>query len=64
MWPTFLRVAAQRMQRVAFADEDTRNLGIINSALAAWLVFVDQPGQEHWHCACAPTTKHPQLEAA
>jgi hypothetical protein len=22
-------------------------------ALKAWAIFIQQPGQEHWHCACA-----------
>jgi hypothetical protein len=22
-------------------------------ALKAWAIFIQQPGQQHWHCACA-----------
>jgi hypothetical protein len=24
---------------------------------AAWISFIEQPGQEHWHCECSSTEK-------
>lgn len=45
VWPA-LKAAATRL---CPHDEEEALLG----ALLAWATFLQEPGQEHWHCACA-----------
>lgn len=45
VWPRLLAGA----HSICPEDSETALVG----ALSAWAAFIQQPGQEHWHCACA-----------
>jgi len=46
VWPAIRRAAARHHPD---NDEDA-----VLEALAAWVRFIQEPGQTHWRCACSP----------
>ena len=45
MWPVLRAMATKR-----YPDDDE---AAVLLALKGWMTFIQQSGQEHWHCPCA-----------
>jgi hypothetical protein len=50
MWP-----ALQESARLRAKDANDR----LAIEVLMWDIFVQQPGQEHWHCPCGLAAVHP-----
>ena len=47
------RVTWRRLRVHAAAQYPDDSEAAVLLALRVWAAFVQEPGQEHWHCACA-----------